>query len=105
MVYTTLQRQGLHRVNLGITNYILQMPLNGINPVLRVKTSLYRARCKWILARGIYMVLHVVITYTLFEYRITKFTKSHFLSVYAAKLVKLFVPANRYRIKNTTFAS
>ena len=66
-VNAALQSQSLNGVDVRIADYILVMPLNGVNPAFQIKRVLYRITIVWILNRCIDIICQMIILDDLIE--------------------------------------
>ena len=63
-VYASLKLKSLFRIDLRISDYILKMPLNGVNPVFGIKYRLERSRTIRVIDLGVYIVFLVIVRHT-----------------------------------------
>ena len=77
LVYATLDNQRLFGFDLRVADNILQMPLNGVNPVLEIQVIFNRTFCVRIANRCIHIVRAVIIRHALRKNTITLSYKIH----------------------------
>ena len=77
MVNAALDGQCFHGINLGITDNILQMPLNCVNPILEIEIVLYAFLLVRILYRSVYIVCLVIVSDGTLKYPKTFLAECH----------------------------
>ncbi len=78
---TAFERQSGYRVNLGVTDDVLQVPLHGINPVLEIEVVLYCPLGVRVANRRIHIIRCMVVLHCSTKNLIAQFYEIHIFMV------------------------